>query len=163
MRGLNIMQASRRWSKCLFCFAALLSPIQALQGTPIMWHSVSSCARANDACTGQGACCHHRSSKLTSSRGARGWSGGCGLAVTDHSRSSPRKCPPNCWCRHPALPQSKPVQPVRVTVSTDIVCVTLDVAGSSTETQLTPHTATPRMRPVDSAQQVCAVFCRFLT
>ena len=157
------MQTSRTWSKCLIWCAALLSPFQALQGTPILCHFVSSCRAANHACISQRACCHHQPNKLASSRTGRCKGDSYRLAVTDHSRSAPGNCPPNCWCRRPALPQSQPVQPVRAKVSTEFACVILDVDPSKADIQLRSHTGTPCMRPAAAAKQVCAVLCRFLT
>ena len=120
LRGWNIMQASRTCSKCLIWFAALLSPIQALQGTPILCHLVSSCAGAHDASTAQRTCRQHPPNKLTSSRAACGKSNDCGFAVIYTPPSSPRRCPPNCWCLRPVAPQSEPMLPLRVKVTGEL-------------------------------------------
>ncbi len=157
------MQVSRTCSKCLICLAALLSPIQALQGTPILCHLVSSCAGANDASTEQCTCNQHSSRKLTSSHAACGERDDSGIAVIYTSPSSPPKCPPNCRCQRPVAPQSKATQPLRLKVTSEFACVALDDAAARNEIRLAPHVAIPRMRSANSAQLVCVLLCRFLT
>ncbi len=161
--GWKVMQVSRTCSKCLICLAALLSPIQALQGTPILCHIVRSCVVANDASTGQFTCVQHPPGKLTSSRTACGKRDDCGFALIVMSPSSPRKCPPNCWCLRPATPQSEPMLSLRDKVTDELASVARDNAAAGNEILPAPYAETSRIPSAKSAQLVCALLCRFLT
>ena len=157
------MQASRTCSKCLIWFAVLLSPIQALQGTPIFRAVVSELQSPNCDCANQvtdadklGECVRCRCGQCQCRDGEKSH---------DHfvaqSPSAPRECPPDCWCRRPAEPQSQPVQPIRLTLAGTQVAVSAHQADHGVE--IGRYAITRHVLAADSAQQVCVQLCRFLT
>lgn len=158
-----MMQVSRTCSKCLIWFAALLSPIQALQGTPIFRAVVSELQSPHCVCTNQiadagehGECVRCRSSRCQCRDGEK-----CRDHIVASSPVSPRECPPDCWCRRPAEPQSQPIEPVRLTLTAAQVAVSAHQADHGMD--IGRYAITRHVLAADSAQQVCVRLCRLLT
>lgn len=155
-------QASRTCSNCLVWFAALLSPTQALQGTPMFRAVVSElqsfrCACANQVTDANDVC-----------ECVRCQCGQCQCRDGEKRRDqmavplpgSPSECPRDCWCRRSAEPQSQPVRSIRFTLTVAQMAVSLHKADHGVD--IGCYTVTHVLRP-DSAQQVCVQLCRFLT
>ncbi len=157
------MRASPTWSICLIWLAALLSPIQALQGTPVLCHSGHACRGGNETAAGQPVCCPGESIGAHARRLA-----GCGalsdLVTLDQfaSPAVPCNCPPNCWCQQPEEPQSSPPQLLRLLTQVDRAISTPSSIPSTTSLCTRYRQGQRSERTPISAQQFCAVLCCFL-
>ncbi len=162
LRGQTMVQTSQICSKWLVWMAALLSPIQALQGTPVLCHFICGCSGADGVYSDQPTCCHHGSSKLTATRAACGKSIHCGLTVTRDNPLSPCRCPLTCLCRRPALPQSQTLHTLSVEPSAHLDCLSVGDTDANADMRVALGVAQNHYLPAFSAPQVCASLCRFL-
>lgn len=161
--GIGLMNTSHMWTKCLVCFAALLSPVQALQGTPILCNLVDHCVSESMTGDSKPACCQHESPHAKSSQQACDATD-CGTDdVAVAAPLSPNKCPQDCSCRRMAQPQPKLSGSTRLRVSVDLVELTLDqsVVLQGPLADRERSTARPP-GSLATAQETCASLCRFL-
>ncbi len=150
------MRAIQRWSNCLVWFAALLLPLQALQGTPAFCHLADTCCSEQPAFEVMSPDCENGCSPQLVHLEQLG---------TNHRHpaaaipAGPCKCPPCCLCQNSAQPQAQ--------------------TSSQTRSIPKPHMAlmesaiTPEIRRLDrrfdtrnasthSAPEICVLLCRFL-
>lgn len=155
------MRASPTWSICLLWLAALLSPIQALQGTPVLCHLVLACNWSNATPIEQPMCCSGGAKCVHVKRSTD--SGAMSNRVAFERFASPVvpcPCPANCWCRQPEEPQVSPPHLLRLPTLTDVAIFTPCFIPSASVSRI-DHAQRSEWAPA-SARQVCAVLCRFL-
>ena len=156
------MQASRTFSKCLIWFAALLSPIQALQGTPMFRAVISELQSPGCVCADQGSDANERCECV------RCRCGQCRCRVGERRQdhfvaqipSSPRECPPDCWCKRPAEPQSPPSPSIRLAL---IVGQVEEAPYEANNCMEAGRCSITHVSTGNSAQKMCIQLCRFLT
>ena len=164
------MRASRAISKCLIWFAVLLSPLQALQGTPILCYFVgsshgSAVSARNDRPDQGSSCrrCDGKTNRLEQTGEAR--NGYAADWPESAGHVDPRRnCPPDCLCRRPANPQSQPISPIQLKVVDRLVASAVAQVDARCNASL--HGCTDPRRKISSpasAQQICATLCRFTT
>lgn len=145
---------SSTFSKCLIWLAAVLSPMQALQGMHLFCSHGNVCSvhrEVGERTTKRSCCCKAkiRRDYKTDTRAVDG-------------PFSPCPCPPSCSCHLRSEPQLPPSQPVEVRCSVEMVGQSFDVT-SVTLSSCFPHAVKADTTPTFiTAQQVCATLCRFL-
>lgn len=155
-------RAHTKHTTWLIWLVALLSPIQAFQGTSILCHIARNCPGTNVAGDRQRACCDQPSSKLISMRAIRHKCEDCGQNMASAPFSSGAECPPNCWCRIAATPQHVIVQPMRIVSLAEMARLPLDSRILAAVNRFIPRWRSFCAQPADPALQVCSVLCRFL-
>ncbi len=160
--GTSLMLTSHMWPKWLVCFAALLSPIQALQGTPVFCNLLDPCQTSPAAGDHHHGCCQHESTGSN-----------CGQDACDVSKASdadialtvplpPNRCPQSCWCHRSAQPQPNLNGSTRLNVVVDLVNLVLDQSVISQRPLVNRQFSIERPDALASAQEICASLCRFL-
>ena len=148
--------ASSTFSKCLIWLAALLSPIQSLQGMHLFCSHGAVCSGDHEIAqpqTGRSCCCKAES-RRDREEGTR--------AVDGCNPFLPCPCPPSCWCHRRGEPQLPSQQPVELRCSVEMLGQSVDVT-SVTLSSCFPHAVEADSEPAfTTAQQVCATLCRFL-
>ena len=158
---LNFMYPA--WSKCLVGFAALLSPMQALQGThalcPFIAADHEACHDRATTDVADGHCCGHADSGCQRRR----VDSGRPVIQDDRHPATPCSCPTTCICyshRLPQLPGNEPVRverPVEFVFLSEFLPDTNGVAGAAAfQSQFSAPIHTP------CALQMCAHLGRFL-
>lgn len=149
------MCAYQRWSNCLIWFATLLSPIQALQGTPALCHL--ACTSLKQSFTAGSPNC---GGPCSAELGHCDLDQACGGAPAAHSHPGlPCECPPNCWCRL-GQPQAQPARQLAVAQWPGLTWACLASSPPSHARRLS-H-ASSQTELVLSAPEVCSLLCRFL-
>ena len=145
--------ASATFSKCLVWLAAVLSPMQALQGTHIVCsHNVSD--HLVEELPELRSCC--------GSVKVRGESESNSDTFNKHNPSSPCSCPPDCWCRRLSQAQL-PGQPlVETRHSFETLGYWVDVTSITSSSHFAAQVKVDTASAISTAQQLCAILCRFL-
>lgn len=144
------MLAPNLATNCLTWVMAALALLQSLQGSALacqlgVCHSVSESRSL--------ACCSKRNVPSDSSRETHRDGELKRVAVP----SSPCKCPTNCWCRRADLALVQAGELVPMTDGNELVIDWSPVVDDNFARQVVSAPIAPI-----SAQQVCAVLCRFL-
>jgi hypothetical protein len=156
------MYPTQTWSKCLIWFAALLSPIQALQGTSIFCNVVGSCASSPQAGENEHSCCRGKTINTKCRQDVCDASNACGDHFVATVPQSPNKCPQTCWCQHPTQPQPQPSNETHFKANFDLSCYVSNFASDNFRSVSETKCLTNLSNSVGTAQQVCAHLCRFL-
>lgn len=147
--------------KSLILLVALLSPLQALQGTPLLCQLSGTCSAIDRGC-----CDTHTCRCTRCLQAAKFGSLGCGhhslkFCMNGRKPVNSEKCPTNCWCSHRAQPQQMS-QTIEFDLAFDPVSGslgTLELPEIPRNVEsLTHNTSTTQC----SALQLCADLCRFL-
>lgn len=152
----------QRISKHLALLVALLSPLQAIQGTHVLCAVIgqphagpsncgAKCSENHSSCGAHDALCHKNlgTSHLHES--------------SSDCERSPVECPSDCWCRRPLMPQSDPPESESSRQVTQLVCRVERVVATTDNHELVRRTFAGRSsQNAESALEVCASLCRFL-
>lgn len=150
------MCGCRTSSKCLMWLMAVLSSLQALQGTPAACQ-LGVCVWANEAVAA--SCCRDKGSD--SSKRAKPSSAIPDHASLDYEKPSPPcDCPANCWCRGTAQAVAPSSDTSDATFENEMI-VTWEVVAAPPISHCTAMSQLSHPTS-NSALQVCAVLCRFL-
>lgn len=154
--------AFRTLLNSLIWLAALLSPFQALQGTPLLCNLAEGCV-----CAPQAGRSSHESGRAEPAvcECCHGADYAGDVAQSDVASAvplAPSKCAQTCCCQSPTQPQSQPSEPTTFTAGFDLVCRVLAVDKVTAGSLSGIGNRVGRMGPAQSAQQVCASLCRFL-
>lgn len=156
-------QATQNISKWLVCLAALLTPIQAMQGTPVMCHLLGHCSLAQtdgDKCETKCCCCQRANCNAARQSVCHA----CGCKCEQVLSNDPAKCPNNCWCKCAPLPLFPPTTYLQVQNVPTAECPVLDqIDPCAVSNEYTHRVLVARSLGTPTAQQVCAALCRFTT
>jgi hypothetical protein len=161
------MHVCRICSKLLISFAALLSPVQPLQGTPVLCQLVGcyqgELTSTRDLQLGEGLCCKCGQTSPQANGIPQQRRCGASLARIEQTNQQ-HNCPADCWCRRPAQPQSQTTSREQLKVS-DSASEPVDGQhhGGCSVSPYRRTTPQPTTFATISAQQVCASLCRFTT
>ena len=160
-----MLRRTDRTAKWLIWMVMLMSPLQLLQGTGVLCAVCcrcdrSECQEASLNLTRTNPCCQHncRNGRLEKINVC--WQAG---GLRRSSTPKPCKCPPDCWCRQPPLPQhdsarqseqDKPVKRAHNAVVSDAPASNADLRPTGRLRQRAPTRT--------NALDVCARLCRFL-
>ena len=159
----------RAWSKCLIWFAALLLPLQALQGTPFLCQFAGCGHRRlvsahNDQADQSARCqCQRQIAHLSPAGDSRQRRAAQALGCLGQTVPQ-QNCPPGCFCRRPAQPQSQPTTPLEWKFVNSLDLSAVDQAHTRCSDLLDGcNYAQREVSATASAQELCASLCRFTT
>lgn len=140
------MLGTKLATKCLTWVMTLLALLPSLQGSALACH-LGAC---HSAIASRSHACCFKHAKSDSRREV-------GNRIDIAAPTTPCKCPISCWCRRPAQAVMQVSESVPFAIENQSVSFWVQVVASDTAK---PIEAAPSA-PI-SAQQVCAVLCRFL-
>lgn len=149
------MHASRIFSNCLIWFAALLSPLQGMQGMSLFCSNCAVCTVERDTADEPlGHDCHCKAKTDRDEKPAA-------AMVVRCKPLAPCSCPPSCWCHRPVQPQLSCQQNIELGGSFDLLRQAIDTPAVALGLEQQYPFEVDAVK-IPTAQQVCAKFCRFL-